>query len=184
MKKTKIFLTGATGNVGKSILSQIDFTRFSVTAAVRNIEKAQREKEWDKLTYVQFDFEEHIGFDGIENHDIASVCVHLFENYEQYKDKILTLTNTSNHGFSEIVSIINNICETEIRYESPNVLSYVLYMRRHTYSFGYIGIMLLLHFLPRFEREPEIHDDVIKILGRNPIQISRFIEKNKSTFER
>jgi hypothetical protein len=57
-------------------------------------------------------------------------------------------------------------------------------MRRKGYSIGYIGIMLLLHFLPRFEKEPEIHTDIVKILNRNPIPVSQFVENNRDKFEK
>jgi uncharacterized protein YbjT (DUF2867 family) len=287
MKKTKIFITGATGNVGRSILSQIDYNSFSITVAVRDIGKALRENEWKQVSYVQFDFDRQIGFDSIEKHDIVfllrppqignvkkciepfldkivekkialtvflsvqgadkkgyiphskierailkrniphvflrpsyfmdnltttlydeleknkriylpsrrmkfnwidtadigAVCVRIFENYEMFINKVVTLTNTSNQTFDEIVDTINDICKTRIRYVSPNILSYVVYMVKNKHSIGYIAIMLLLHFLPRFEKEPEIHYDIVRILNRNPNQISNFIEKNKVRFE-
>ncbi len=288
MKKTKIFITGATGNVGKSILDQIDYRKFSITAAVRNIEKAKGVTGLLKVNFVRFDFEQQLGFDAIENHDIifllrppqignvkkyiepfldkiaersipltvflsvqgadkksylphskiekmiltkniphvflrpsyfmdnltttlydeieknkriylpsgnlkfnwidtddiGAVCVKIFENYKQFNNKTFTLTNNANQGFGEIVDTINHICKTVIRYESPNVLSFILHLRRNGHSLGYIGIMLLLHFFPRFEKEPEIHHDLEEILGRRPNQISQFIEKNKCNFEK
>jgi hypothetical protein len=56
-------------------------------------------------------------------------------------------------------------------------------MKKRGDTFGYIGILLLLHFLPRFEKEPEITDDILKIVGRNPIKLSDFLIRNKEKFE-
>lgn len=118
----------------------------------------------------------------IDVDDIGAVCAQVFADHAQLAREVLTLTNTLNQGFGEVVGTINHICDSELRYESPSIFRYVSYMRTKQYSFGYIGIMLLLHFLPRFEKEPEIHGDIRRILNRNPRSIAHFVEKNKGKF--
>ncbi len=287
MRKIKLFLTGATGNVGSAILSKIDFERFAVTAAVRDVEHAKKECPPAPVLFVHFDFEKEEGFDGIDDHDIvfllrppkigdvkrdiepflnkvaqsnvsllvflsvqgaekksfiphskiensirergiphvflrcsyfmdnltttlyrelalnqriylpsggltlnwidvsdvAEVCTAVFSDHHRFKADVLTLTNTKNQGFAEVVDIINDACGTAFKYESPGVVRYVLYMKEQGHAIGYIGVMLLLHFLPRFEKPPVIYPDMARVLGREPCSLSQFAVKNKAKFK-
>ena len=282
----KLFITGATGNIGKALLKHLNFELFEVILGVRNPETAKGILSAYNVKYCHFDFEKSVGFENVaacdllfllrpphigdvkryvkpfletipassiehlvflsvqgaekkpyiphskiekmikekgfsytfvrpsyfldnltttlypelkENKriympsgylkfnwidvdDVGEACARLFEYRDQYLNKALTLTNIKNQGFSEIVECINSICGGSIRYVSPSLLQFIIHMRKQGYSFGYIGIMLLLHFLPRFEKEPEVSGSLEQILGRLPKQIEDFVKRNIEMF--
>jgi len=45
-----------------------------------------------------------------------------------------------------------------------------------------IIVMIMLHFLPRFQKEPVISDNYEKITGKKPTSLGEFIEREKIKF--
>jgi len=118
----------------------------------------------------------------IDVEDIAAVFLSVIESRKSYIHTAVELTNNKNYSFQQVVQTINAICHTSVRYQSPNVIRYIFSMKRNKYSLGFIGVMLLLHFLPRFTKKPTIHADLQNILKRSPNQIEDFIVRNKDKF--
>jgi len=48
---------------------------------------------------------------------------------------------------------------------------------------GMILVMILLHFLPRFQKEPGISDFYERLTGKKPTDLKTFIEREKKVFE-
>lgn len=44
-------------------------------------------------------------------------------------------------------------------------------------------VMILLHFLPRFQKKPVISDVYRQLTGKNPINLTTFIKREKHQFE-
>ncbi|MFN2395483.1 MAG: hypothetical protein ABR597_07320 [Bacteroidales bacterium] len=49
---------------------------------------------------------------------------------------------------------------------------------------GMIIVMILLHFLPRFQKEPKISDFYERLTGKKPSDLRSFIEREKRYFEK
>jgi len=68
-----IFITGATGNVGKETIIKLmknNFKDYQVIAGVRNIKKAKRQLDYNELSFRKFDFKEQSLFkDALEDID-------------------------------------------------------------------------------------------------------------------
>jgi hypothetical protein len=48
---------------------------------------------------------------------------------------------------------------------------------------GLIIVMIMLHFLPRFQKEPKISDFYERLTGKKPTVLKTFIEREKKFFE-
>jgi len=47
-----------------------------------------------------------------------------------------------------------------------------------------IIVLILLHFLPRFQKEPKISDFYERLTGKKPTDLKSFIEREKKKFEK
>lgn len=47
---------------------------------------------------------------------------------------------------------------------------------------GMIIVMILLHFLPRFQKEPGISDFFERLTGKPPTDLHTFIERERAKF--
>ena len=122
-------------------------------------------------------------FNWINVDDIGKAAAKLFMDPTVELKRAYTLTNVVNYGFAEIVQRINALCGTAFRYVSPDPFSFIYTMRKRGKSFGYIGVLLLLHFLPRFGKEFEISADYPTLTGESPHSIDDFILTHINIFQ-
>ena len=87
------------------------------------------------------------------------------------------------YGFQEVINKINSICSTKFSYKSPSLIKYVMYNIKSHEKLSFTLVMLLLHFLPRFgKQEAAPSSDIKQIIGRNPVSLDDFIERNCKQF--
>lgn len=122
-------------------------------------------------------------FNWISVDSIGRAAARVIEVFDTYKNQAFELTGPTNMGFTEIVDNINQICGTKFRYESPGLFRYIRYMRKQKISWPYIGIMLLLHFVPRFGPEPHIAKDYCALMGFEPESVEEFIQRHQDWFD-
>jgi len=86
-------------------------------------------------------------------------------------------------GFGEAVEIINKICQTNFRYESPSVAAFLAYSLKRRHRFSYIFVMLLLHYFPRFGKPgPSSPCNFSRITGRPPQTLEQFVAGRRELF--
>lgn len=56
--------------------------------------------------------------------------------------------------------------------------------KREGMASGMILVMILLHFLPRFQKEPGISDFYQRLTGKKPTDLKAFIDREKAKFEK
>jgi uncharacterized protein YbjT (DUF2867 family) len=280
----KLFITGATGNVGRAIIAAIDSSEDTIYAGVRNPSKINTDPFYKKVTPVTFDFSDlsnspipedidvlflmrppqiadpvtfgmflnqcvshkpHIIFLSIQNAeqkeftphrkiehkiiesglpytfirpsyfmdnitttlydeikknhriympsgnlkfnwidvaDIGSLTVHIARNHQDFVNKALEITGIETTGFSEVVSIINRIAGCNIQYKSPTIITFFIYSIKHKIPMPFILVLILLHWIPKFEKPPVATEVFKNIMGRKPGTIENFIISNLSKF--
>lgn len=82
---------------------------------------------------------------------------------------ILITGATGNIGF-EVIRFLTKI-------DSPNKI--VAGVRDIEKAKGMIIVMILLHFLPRFQKEPKISGFYEQLTGKKPTDLLKFIERVK-----
>lgn len=66
----------------------------------------------------------------------------------------------------------------DIEYNSPSLLNFFLEKRKQKLPGMLILVMIMLHYLPRFQREPETAEWVERLLNRPARIFEQFIKNN------
>ena len=115
----------------------------------------------------------------IDVRDIGAVSAAILTNISEHLNKSYELTCKEKLTFSEMARILSNILGTDIQYKSPNLISFFLTKRKEKTPTMLILVMIMLHYFPRFQNEPETTNWVQKIINRQPTTFEQFINDNK-----
>lgn len=121
-------------------------------------------------------------FSWIDVADIGELVLSIAANGREYVNKILEVTGSEVLSFSEVVKIINDTLNTNISYNSPSVFIFIIYSLRKKLKFTYILVLLLLHWIPKFEKPPQLSYNFERIVGRKPRTLKEFVIANESFF--
>ena len=102
---------------------------------------------------------------------MSEPATHINQSYELTCNEKLT--------FQEMADKLSLGLGTKITHISPNLVSFTLQKLKENVPFGYILVLIILHYLPRFQREPFFSNAFMKIIGRNPTTFDQFVQDNK-----
>lgn len=114
----------------------------------------------------------------IDARDIGTVSASILTNISVHINKSYDLTNREKLTFAEMAEILSTNLGTEIQFKSPNLFSFFLAKRMENIPTMLILVMIMLHYLPRFQQEPEISEWVEKITDQAPTTFKQFIRDN------
>lgn len=112
--------------------------------------------------------------------DIGAVTANIVTQLKEHINKSYELTCYEKLTFSEMAHILSEKLGTEIRYISPNLLSFYRTKRKEKVPTMIILVMIMLHYLPRFKKEPRTTDWVQKITKQAPKTFEQFVVENKN----
>jgi uncharacterized protein YbjT (DUF2867 family) len=115
----------------------------------------------------------------VDVRDIGVVSSTILTNISEHINKSYELTCKEKLTFSEMAKILSDILGADIKYISPNLLSFFLTKRNEKTPTMFILVMIMLHYFPRFQKEPETTNWVDKITNRQPTTFGQFINDNK-----
>ena len=92
---------------------------------------------------------------------MINTAKHINQSYELTCDEKLT--------FQEMAYKLSLGLGVRIAYISPNLVSFTIQKLKEKVLFGYIIVLIMLHYLPRFQREPFLSNAFLKIMGKKPI---------------
>lgn len=125
----------------------------------------------------------NLKLDWVSVADVAAVCANALSG--KFAIPAVSVCSGELKGFTEVCLTINRIAGTRISYERASLPGFVWYLRKTGNKWTYIGVMLLLHFFPRFERgTPTSSDTTRAVLGRQPETLEAFIRRNKLRFKK
>jgi uncharacterized protein YbjT (DUF2867 family) len=123
-------------------------------------------------------------FNWIDIENIGEAGAILLDKFGDYKNQPFDLTGLENESFAKVTSLINKTIETPIRFRNVSPFSFFRIKKRDGMVKGMIMVMILLHFLPRFQKEPVISDFYERLTGKKPTDLETFIEREKKQFEK
>jgi uncharacterized protein YbjT (DUF2867 family) len=121
-------------------------------------------------------------FNWIDVKDIGKVCATLINTFDSHKNQAFEITGTENKNFEEVAALMSSVMGFQIRYHSINPISFYLSKRKRGVESGFAIVMSILHFLPRFQKEPEISGNYKMLTGQEPTVLKEFVLRERSTF--
>lgn len=118
-------------------------------------------------------------FTVIDVRDIGTVAANILIDSAKHFNKAYDLTNNEKWTFGEMAAAISQELGVKIQYESPNLLRFFLTKRRDNIPTMLILVMIMLHYLPRFQKEPALTEWVEKLTGKPPISFIQFIHDHQ-----
>ena len=121
-------------------------------------------------------------FNWIDIENIGEICSILLNRFYEFKNQAIELTGYENENFFKVVDLINSTITRPIHFENVNPLSFYRIKKKDGMIPGLIIVMILLHFLPRFQKEPKISDFYEKLTGKKPTKLIDFIVREREKF--
>ncbi len=123
-------------------------------------------------------------FNWIDIENIGEVGAILLDKFSDYKNQSYEITGLENENFEIVTKLINEAIENPIQYRNVNPFRFYKIKKQEGMAMGMIIVMILLHFLPRFQKEPSISDFYERLTRKKPIDLKTFIEREKKHFEK
>jgi hypothetical protein len=108
----------------------------------------------------------------------------LLDKFDDYKNQAIEITGLENENFEKVTELINSSIDDPIKYKNVNPLKFYRIKNREGMVKGMIIVMILLHFLPRFQKEPKISDFYERLTGKKPTDLKTFIEREKKQLDK
>jgi uncharacterized protein YbjT (DUF2867 family) len=117
----------------------------------------------------------------IDVRDIGEVAAKIIVDATKHINNSYELTCNEKLTFQEMATQLSVGLGVEIDYISPNLVRFTIQKLKENVPFGYILVLIMLHYLPRFQQEPPITYAVKNILGKEPKTFGQFIKDNKQS---
>jgi uncharacterized protein YbjT (DUF2867 family) len=123
-------------------------------------------------------------FNWIDIENIGEAGAILLSKFEDYKNEAHEITGLENESYVKVTALINQVIENPIRYRNVNPVKFYRIKKGEGMEKGMIIVMLLLHLLPRFQKEPDISGFYEQLTGKNPTDLKTFIKREQKFFEK
>jgi len=121
-------------------------------------------------------------FNWIDVKNIGEATAQLIFNFENYKNKGYDITGNENKTFSEACSELSSVLGKPITFKSPSIFIFFRMKQKEGLPNGLIMVIILLHFLPRFQKPPKIAANYKQLTGQEPTTLKQFFEREKESF--
>lgn len=122
-------------------------------------------------------------FNWVDVENIAEIAAILLTKFEDYKNQALEITGSENANFYEVANLINTITDRKLSYKAVNPLYFYKLKKHAGMPKGLILVLIMLHFLPRFQSEPIISDVYERLTAKKPTDLKSFLLREKKKFE-
>ena len=119
-------------------------------------------------------------FTVIDAEDIGSVTSKVLIEPQYYINKSYELTNNETLTFAEMAEKISKGIGKTVKFISPNLLQFFLTKRKENMPTMLILVMIMLHYLPRFQKTLKTTEWVKIITGQEPKSFDNFVLANKN----
>lgn len=120
-------------------------------------------------------------FTVVDVEDIGKAGAIILNNPTAHLNQAYDLTNEEQLTFGEMAATLSKVLNRDIRFESPNLLRFFFQKRKEGTPTMFIFVMIMLHYLPRFQAVPPTSDILKKLLGKSPNSFQDFVKNNQST---
>lgn len=115
----------------------------------------------------------------IDTSDIGTVTAKILTEPQNHINRSYDLTNKETLTFKEMAEKISKGIGKTIQFFSPNLLQFFLTKRKENLPTMLILVMIMLHYLPRFQKTPPTTNWVKTITGQEPKSFEEFVRNNE-----
>ncbi len=115
-------------------------------------------------------------FSLVDVRDIGQAVAAVLENTEKHRNKAYLLTGEKNYTFAEMAQILTQVLGKAIRFQSPSLFKFWRQQRKAGVATGMILVLAMLHYLPRFQRDPVLSDAFRQLTGRQPADFKQYVQ--------
>lgn len=119
----------------------------------------------------------------IDIKDIGTVAANVLTEPQKHINKSYELTNNEILTFGEMADALSAGLGRKISYVSPNLLQFFLTKRKEGVPRSLIFVLIMLHYLPRFQKRPKRTKYVSNITGQEAKSFDDFIRRNKKELQ-
>ncbi|WP_194778345.1 NmrA family NAD(P)-binding protein [Pararhodonellum marinum] len=121
-------------------------------------------------------------FNLIDVKDVGEVAAKVLINPSEHRNKAYDLTNGEQMDFERMCAVLSKGIGRKIDFVSPNLLSFFFQKRKEGMATPFILVMIMLHYLPRFQKSPPTSDWAEKLFGRKPTSFAEYVERERRGF--
>lgn len=118
-------------------------------------------------------------FNWIDVKNIGEASSRLIREFEKYQNRSYEITGTENKSFREVAALMTEVTGERISYRSVNPISFYFKKRKEGVESGFAIVMTILHFLPRFQSQPEVSNNYKLLTGKDPTTLHEFMERER-----
>lgn len=122
-------------------------------------------------------------FNWIDVDNIGEACAVLFMRFADYVNRALEITGSENENFGTVVNLINKVTGATIAYRNLNPFSFYRLKKSDGINPGMIIVMIMLHFLARFQKEPRISPVYEELTRKKPTTLEQFLGRERAAFQ-
>lgn len=122
-------------------------------------------------------------FNWVDISNIAEVAAILINRFSEFKNQAFEITGIENLDFYAVAELITKVAKTPIRFKNTNPFSFYRIKKNEGMVSGMITVMIMLHFLPRFQKEPKVSGFYKDLTGKTPTTVIEFLEREIELFE-
>ena len=112
--------------------------------------------------------------------DIGNVTATILKDVSIHQNKSYELTSKTTLTFEEMAQQLSRGLGIEITYTSPSLINFFFTKQKEKVPTGYILVLIMLHYFPRFQKTPAVTDCIKKITGIEALEFDQFINNNKT----
>jgi uncharacterized protein YbjT (DUF2867 family) len=123
-------------------------------------------------------------FNWIDVLDIGEFTSKMITNFNSFKNKAYEVTGSENLNFLEVANLLSTIIGNKIVYKSINPIAFYFRKIKEGLQSNFAIVITILHFVPRLQKAPKISNSFKIIVGKEPIMLRDFIERDIKLFQK
>lgn len=116
--------------------------------------------------------------------NIAEVAANVLLQFDLYSGKAIEVTGKELLSFGETVDRINSAIGASLKFKSVNLIRFWLHRKSIGTSVAMTAVMIMLHYLPRFQKAPHISNAYTLITGKEPTSLGEFAVRERKLFDK
>jgi uncharacterized protein YbjT (DUF2867 family) len=120
-------------------------------------------------------------FNWVDVLNIGEVAALLTLRFEEYKNQAIEITGPHNHDFGYVAQELSGILRQPVVYQNISLRNFYRLKMREGVPRGKVLVMMMLHFLPRLQKDAQLTDDFQRITGHRPTTMKEFLEREFKT---